>query len=146
MKLFHSEEGSVLVEVALIAPVIIVMILGVVNFGFMLQQDLAVADSARAGAAYALTWGNQTRTSQMAAVATVAAGSIPSYQAAATNFCTCGPGGTAISCTSSCSSYGQPTMYAQVTATATLPVLLGTGTGIPVSSVARVRISCPSCY
>ena len=141
----QREDGSALIELALIVPLITTMLVGVVNYGMMLQQDMQVADSARAGAEYALTPGNQTNTAQMATVATTSAGSVPGYSAVAVNVCTCAPGSAAVSCTSFCPAYGQPALYAQVTATAALPLFFNSAITRSVSSVVRVRISCPGC-
>lgn len=145
MKRLRGESGNTLVELAVILPVITVMLLGVLNFGLVIANDISVADSARAGAEYAAGWGNGTNVAQMQTVARAAAGRIASYQVTAANVCNCAPGGAAVSCTSSCPGYGQPAMYAQVTATAALPLVFGTGMTVPVKSVAIVRISCPSC-
>ena len=99
----------------------------------------------RAGAEYAAGWGNGTNVAQMQAVAQAAAGNIPSYQVTAVNVCNCSPGGAGVSCTGTCPGYGQPATYAQVTATANLPLAFGSAGMIPVKAVAIVRVSCPSC-
>ena len=145
MKIVEQESGSTMIELAVVLPVILVMLLGVLNYGLVLAQNIAVADSARAGAEYATGFGNGTNVQQMQAVATATAGNVPNYKVTAVNVCNCSPGGAAVSCTSSCSGYGQPATYAQVTATATLPLVFGSSASIPVKSVAIVRVSCPSC-
>ncbi len=154
MKIITEESGNALIEFALILPVFTVLLVGTLNLGVALQKYGAVADSARAGAEAALiqtctpSLGCYTNTTKMQAVATASATSagITNYSAVATNFCTCSPGGgTTVSCGSFCSGYGEAAMYAQVTVTGTVPLIFGTSTGMAVKSVARVRISCPSC-
>ncbi len=134
-----------LLELALILPVALLLLFGVINYGLLLQQSMVITDSARAGAEYAQTVGNHTNTTQMQNVALAAASAIPNIQATATTYCTCPPATGAVSCSGICSSYGLPAMYAQVTTSATLPLLLANSTTIPVSSVATVRVSCPAC-
>jgi len=153
VKRLKEDSGNALIEFALILPVFTLVLAGTINFGVALQKYGAVADSARAGAEAALvqtctpSLGCYANTTKMQSVATASAASagITNYSAVATNVCTCSPGsGTTVTCGSFCSGYGEAAMYAQVTVTGTIPLLLGT-TGIPIQSVARVRISCPSC-
>ena len=146
MTFTRNENGSALVEFALILTIITTMMVGGLDLAVAVQQDMQVADSVRAGAEYALTWGNETNIAQMQAVATASANGLASYQVVAQNICSCPPSGPPVSCASVCSNYGQPALFAQVTATATLKLPFGGYASIPVSSVAKVRISCPSCY
>ena len=148
MKIYREESGSALIEFALIVPVFIVLLTSAVNYSLALQRAGIAADAARAGAEAALIKGYYTDTTQMQTVATASAVSagISNFQAVGTNFCTCSPGsGTTTTCGSFCPTYGQAAMYAQVTVTGTVPLLFGNLTGIPIKSVARVRIPCPSC-
>ena len=154
MKIHTEESANALVEFALIMPVFTALLLGVLNYGVALQKTGVLADSARAGAESALlqtcspNLGCYTNTSKMQTVATAAAASagITNYSAVATNYCTCSPGsGTTVSCGTYCDNYGEAAMYAQVTVSGTVPLLFNHQSGRPVTSVARVRISCPSC-
>lgn len=148
MNIHREESGSALIEFALIVPVFIVLLIGTLNYGVALQKAGIAADSARAGAQAALIKGDYTNTTQMQAVAAASAASagISDYQAVGTNFCTCSPGsGTTTTCSSFCPGYGQAAMYAQVTVTGTVPLFFGKAAGIPIRSVARVRIPCPNC-
>jgi len=150
----EQESASALIEFALVVPVFTLLLLGVLNYGMAMQKYGAIADSARAGAESALLqtcspnlgcYANMTKMQSVAKSSAASAG-IADYAAVATNFCTCSPGnGVTVSCTGSCSGYGQPAMYVQVTVTGTLPLLFGSSPGIAVKSVARVRISCPAC-
>lgn len=148
MTIRKEESANALIEFALIIPAFIVLLLGVLNYGIALQKYGAVADSARAGAEAALVHGYYTNTAnmQLVAAASAASAGIANYNAAATNFCTCSPGsGITIPCGSFCANYGQAAMYAQVTVTGVVPLLFGHAVGVPIKSVARVRIPCPSC-
>jgi Flp pilus assembly protein TadG len=154
MKIRKEKSADAMIEFALIMPVFITMLLGVLQMGLALQKSGALADSARAGAESALLQtcspsnGCYTNYTSMQSVATASAASagITSYSAVATNFCTCNPGsGTTVSCTGYCTGYGQPAMYVQVTATGTVPVFFGPSSGFATKAVARVRIPCPLC-
>ena len=72
-QLVQDEEGSMLLELALILPVALLLLFGVINYGLLLQQSMVITDSARAGAEYAQTVGNHTNTTQMQNVALAAA-------------------------------------------------------------------------
>jgi Flp pilus assembly protein TadG len=154
MKIHKEESANALVEFALIMPVFTALLLGVLNYGVALQKTGVLADSARAGAESALlqtcspNLGCYTNTSKMQTVATaaVASAGITNYTAVATNYCTCSPGsGTTVTCGTYCSNYGLAAMYAQVTVSGTVPLLFNHQSGRAITSVARVRISCPSC-
>ena len=135
-----------MIEMSLILPILILMLLGVVDFGLILQQAMVVQDSARTGAAYAIPYANATNTAGMVAAATQSAGAIPGYSAAATNTCACAPGASAISCSSSCPNNAHPAEYAQVTASANLPLLFGVQgfpASIPITFTARTRTAWP---
>ena len=132
-----------MIEVCLVLPILIFLLLATVNLGLILQQYMAVVDSARAGAEYPTNWATSSDTAGMQNAAVASAGNIPGYQAVATVACTCGSGGAVISCSGTCSGGTTPAQYAQVTATATLP-LLYTVAGFPahynVQSIARMRV------
>ena len=141
-KLLWKQDGNAMIEMSLILPVILLLLLAVLDFGLLLQQVMAVADSARAGAAFAIPWENASNTAGMSAVATQSAGAIPGYSASAVNVCLCSPDGSAVSCAGHCSNGNLPAQYAQVTATASIPLLFaiqGFPARIPVSSTARMR-------
>ncbi|WP_396274976.1 TadE/TadG family type IV pilus assembly protein [Granulicella aggregans] len=76
-KFVRRNEGSSLIEVALILPVMILMLIAVVDFGVILHQDLLVADSARSAAEAATTfpWANNLNYTK--SVGTSSASGIP---------------------------------------------------------------------
>jgi hypothetical protein len=125
-------EGNALIEAALLLPVMILMLLGVADFGILLNQDLRVADSARSAAmsATTLTWANNM--SNVQTVGSASASGIPGYTIAVTQYCLCAPGS---------GSYGIPNQYVQVTASAQLPLLFSIK-GFPATySVKSVAIA-----
>lgn len=142
MKILKQTDGNAMIEVSLILPIIILMMLSVLDIGLVLQQYMVVADSARAGAEYATMATSAADISGMQTTAINSAGSIANYNAVAAVICSCTPGGTAVSCGGSCPGNATPAQYAQVTVTATLPLIFGVRglpASIPVRSVVKVR-------
>ena len=144
VKLFRSTHGNALIEVALLLPIMILMLLGVADFGVILNQDLRVADSARSAAEAATTYTWANNMSYVRLVGNSSASGIPGYSIAATQYCLCAPGTAQFACAShtACGTYGVPNQYVQVTATAQLPLLFSIK-GLPstysVKSVAIAR-------
>lgn len=138
-----SEEGSVVIEFCLILPILVLLFVGVVDLGLGVQQAIIVTEAAHAGTAYSSLPGKSSDVQGMQNAALAAAGGTSSLSAVATNWCGCNANGTPVSCSSTCSG-ASPMVYAQVTTTATVPVLLGYP-GLPASfslngfSAVRVR-------
>ncbi len=139
----RDEQGSSFIELALILPILLVMLLGVVDFGLVFSQYMTVIDSARAAAEYTTIYGQEANTSKVQTFAGQFAAGIPGYGVSAALVCTCNPGGGSIGCLSSCGgAVTTPLQYTQVTATATLPLIFGVSgfpARIPVKSVAIIR-------
>jgi Flp pilus assembly protein TadG len=99
-----SQSGQALVELALVAPVLLVLVLGIADFCRVFYASITVTNAARAGAQFGLRGQNYTLTTgtpsmQSAAVADVTASGqplLPGFSAAnvtATYYCRC-PNGT----------------------------------------------------
>lgn len=141
-----SEEGNAFIELALILPTLLLMLLGVLDFGLVLMQYMAVCDSVRAAAEYATVHGHEADTATIQTLARQFGSNIPGYSASAVQVCACTPSGNAVSCTTgtgTCSGApSTPFQYVQVTATATLPLIFkvqGFPISIPVKSSMKVR-------
>ncbi len=50
---FHAEDGGALIEVALLMPVVLLMVFGVVQFGILMLKYSTACYAAQAGARYA---------------------------------------------------------------------------------------------
>ena len=139
----RADSGSALLEFSLVLPVMILMLVGVVDLGFGIQQSMIVSQAAHAGTSYGLIAGNDTNIVGMQQAALVAGSSLQSFTATASEWCTCAPKGAAVGCSSACPS-GSPLAYVQVNTSATLPALFNY-TAFPVafnlsgSSAIRVR-------
>lgn len=138
----HSRtSGSAVVEFALAAPLLLLLLAGVLDFGMALRTATAVADSARAGAQYgSRSVSNASDAAGIRAAALAASPGISGITAGVSKVCQC-PGGTPVSCTGSCPG-GAVQVYVQVTTRATA-VTVFRYAGLPfsgaVSSQATMR-------
>jgi Flp pilus assembly protein TadG len=99
------------------------LLLGVIDFGLVIQQAMVVNEAAYAGAQYGAMSGNSTNYAAMQTIATNSAKGISGFTATATKWCACSAGGASVSCASTCVSYGTPVAYLQVITTATASLL-----------------------
>jgi Flp pilus assembly protein TadG len=133
-------RGSALVEFALTAPALMLMLAGTMDFSMMLRTAASVADAARAGAQYAsASTANATDTAGIRTAATNAAPGITGLTTTAVRTCQCS-GGSSVDCSGSCG--GGMYVYIAVTAQATAPTVMNYGP-LPyngtVSSTSRMR-------
>jgi len=139
-----SRQGSALIEFSLMIMVLMMLSIGVVDFGLAIEQGIVVSSAAHAGAEYGATEGNSNNTASMQTAALNAGKSLGStLTATATTWCTCTAGSlTTVSCTSLCSLYDPPIQYVQVQTTATVPILLrfsGLPRTIPLNGNSTLR-------
>ncbi len=122
-------KGSAIVEFALVAPLLLLLVAGVLDFSMALRTAASVADAARAGAQYgSRSPANAADTAGIQAAALNAAPGITGLSATAVESCQCSGG--AASCTGSCA--GGLRIYVQVTAHATAPTVFRYS-GLPYS-------------
>ncbi len=124
MKSFEDECGSALVEFALFLSFLVLILVGVVDYGMEIQQAMQVTEAATAGAEFGEIPGNQQNLSGMQAAATSAASGVHGFTVTAVDAFTCTPGGVSVSRSTTCSGYGTPIEYVQVNTTATVPTLM----------------------
>jgi Flp pilus assembly protein TadG len=123
VKLLSSDSGNALVEFALILPIFTFIVLGVVNYSFRIQSGMQLAEAANAGAAFGSIPGNVANITGMQNAAKAAAPDIAGLTAIANQVWTCMPGGTQVASSSTCSGYGTPIQYVEVTTSASVPAL-----------------------
>jgi Flp pilus assembly pilin Flp len=56
----HEERGANAVEFALLVPILILLLFGIISFGWLFSQQLALNNAVREGARFAVTVGNPT--------------------------------------------------------------------------------------
>lgn len=124
MSFRDAEEGVSLLEFALIVPILVFIVVGVVDLSLVIAQSMVVTQAAEVGAAYGTLAGNHTDYTGMTAAATVAANGLSGFSVTSvSNWCSCTAGGTAVGCSSSCAGSTSPIMYVQVQTSATEQVL-----------------------
>jgi Flp pilus assembly protein TadG len=132
VKRTKTQSGGGVIELGLLFSVLLLLLLGVIDFALVTQQSMVVSEAAYAGAQYGAFTGNSSNTTMMQTIATNSATGISGFAATATKWCACSAGGTSVSCASTCVSYGTPIAYVQVVTTAT-PSVLFRYTGIPLT-------------
>jgi Flp pilus assembly protein TadG len=113
-------RGSSLIEFALVTPLLLLLMAGVLDYAVALRTAIAVSDAARAGAQYgSLSPSNWTDFGGMEAAARNSAPKLTDLSATAKQSCKCADG-AALSCAGSCAS-GPMRLYVEVTTQATAP-------------------------
>jgi len=129
----ESERGAALVEFALIACMMMVILAGIVDYALFLQAAFQVQEAAAAAAQYAAIPGNQdmsvpaTQTATQnwaiqAATSTTTAG-VTNFQATAINTWKCAATGSNVTYSTSCTN-GTPVEFVQVTTQGTFTSVL----------------------
>lgn len=113
-----------MIEMTVFLPLYILILVGIVDYGFFVQQKIQVQEAAAAGAAYATIPGKYKDINGMIAAAQASSSTLgPSITVNAVNVYSCAPGGGAVTAGASCSG-AAPLMFAQVTTSYTAsPVL-----------------------
>jgi len=110
----RRQMGSAMVEFALIAPLLLLLLAGVLDYSMALRTAIAISDAARAGAHYgSLSTANANDTAGMEAAAHNAVPNLTGMTVNAVRSCKC-PDGSAVSCTGTCGS-GALSVFAEVT-------------------------------
>jgi Flp pilus assembly protein TadG len=111
-----AERGSAIVEFGMLAPVLILMLMGAIDFARVFFTSISVVNAARAGVQYGLRSNGKSGDLTGMQNAALADGSdIAGMTATATRFCQCSDGATANCLTGSCGTYGRPRIYVKVT-------------------------------
>jgi Flp pilus assembly protein TadG len=146
MKFAKSEEGSSLIEMAIILPLMLLIVFLLVDYALFIQKAIVVQDAASTAAQYGTIPGNATSSASMIQIANYdVTGSLTGasgFTANATNFYTCTPGGAHVVATTVCAT-GAPYHYVQVTTSLTANNLLpfpGTPLTQTINGSATLRV------
>ena len=123
MRLLHAEQGSALLEFALILPIVLLICIGMIDLSVAVQQGIVVSEAAEAGTRYGTLPSKSTDLSGMQNAAMAAAAGLTGFTATATNWCSCVPAGSPVSCATTCPSSGSPVEYVEVQTSAAIPAL-----------------------
>ena len=143
MNAWQANSGSVLVEFAIFASMLMLVFSGIVDYSIFLHHQMELTEAAAAGASFGIIPGNQENTAGMKAAAVAAAPDVSGLQVTASYLYTCTPGGSPVSSTSNCSNYGTPIMYVKVVTSATVPAALrwtGIASSLALGATATYRV------
>jgi Flp pilus assembly protein TadG len=129
---------------AVAMPLLVLMVLGVGDFGRVLYTAITLSHAARAGAAYgAQSNGHTGDSAGIQQAAEEEAQDIGTIGVTSQRVCEC-TGGSPVSCTTaSCGSYGAPRAFVEVTTTQTYATLIaypGIPATVPLTRTAKVRV------
>ena len=132
--------GSALVEFALVSPVLLLLLAGVLDYGRALRHATAVANAARVGAQYSSrTPANSMDTAGIRAAAVSSAPDLGGLTVTSTRSCQCS-GGSAVSCTGSCGG-SKMQIYVQVSVTGNVAAIFNySGLPYPGNVAARATM------
>ena len=115
--ILQRSRGQAIVEMAIVLPLLLLLLVGVVDFGRIYYTTQTVAQAARAGAQYgAQDNAYSTDIAGMKQAALDAAGDVPGVTANARQYCQCASGAS-VACTDTTTCpEGAPQVYVEVTA------------------------------
>jgi Flp pilus assembly protein TadG len=141
--MLKREEGSSLIELAVILPMLLLLLVGAVDFGRGYFMSIEVSSASEAGALYGVQ--NSSDVAGMTAAAKLDGADVPGLTASATQGCECSDGsGATPSCSSTPVCSGTVVGYVEVTTQSTYQPLLGypgLPTSMPLSGRTRLRLS-----
>ena len=138
----RSRSGGAALELAVVMPVLILIAIGVMDYGRVFFTSVAVSNAARAGA----EWGAQGNAEAMQQANIENFAKLDGAEASpitVTSQTICRCGATTVGCTSTCSGgYGAPRVFVEVTASKSVTLLLpypGLPSSISISRTATFR-------
>lgn len=126
-----KRQGSVAIELALTAPLLLLMLIGAADFARVFYHAVTLANAAGTGVFYGAQNNiHSGEFTQMQQVAQTDAKDLGTIAAVAGRYCDC-PNGTKVDCVSgSCPTYGPPRVYVSTQTKEAFSPLVG-WTGIP---------------
>jgi Flp pilus assembly protein TadG len=123
-RLARANGGTAVAEMAVIAPLVILLLIGIVEMGRWARYSVVVSNAARAGVQYgAQNLATAADVSGMQAAALGDAENVSGLSATATSFCTCADG-TASACLPTDCASSHRLVFVQVDTTGTFRSLL----------------------
>jgi len=137
----RSQFGGAAVELAVVSPLLLLLIIGVLDYGRAFYTSITVANAARAGAEYGAQ--GPVQSADVAGMKDFAQGDgaeAGTLTLSARRYCECG--GAAATCTTTCVGGAAPDVFVEVTATKALNMLLpypGLPSTLSISRMATFR-------
>ncbi len=118
-------RASVAVELALLTPVLLFMLIGLIDFGGAIHERMQLTSAARAGVQFAIQSSGNVDDTAGILLAVSRAGELVDANITITTFQFCGcPDGSAASCGGTCGGGGQAGTYVSVTVVEQFKTLL----------------------
>jgi Flp pilus assembly protein TadG len=137
----REETGTALVEMAIVLPFLVLAAIGVAEFGRVYFNAIRVANAATAGAQVAAQGIGSYDSVRVRQVARDDAGD-QTLQVTSSTVCRCPGSDVIVACTTTCTGYGTPQFFIEVTATQTHSFLFrypGIPQSITVTRTATIR-------
>lgn len=144
-RLHRNEQGNITIEMALVYTMLAVLMLGSVDFGRLMFEQIRMEQLARTGAQVALRGQAYAIDMELISMAVQTAHNDQQnpVQVTARNYCECpGAGGAASPCDEECTDEIVPNLFMEVTVSRTYEFILGVpgfDSRYPLSATATVR-------
>ncbi len=122
--LLAAEEGTALIEFALILPVLVILLLGTVDYVIFFEQQMVLTHAAAAGSAVGSLPGNGSNLAGMRAAALAASSTLQNATVNASSFWTCTPSNAHVDRSTLCSDGNTAHQWDELDLSANLPALL----------------------
>jgi Flp pilus assembly protein TadG len=140
---YRRQGGAAIVELAFVLPLLLLLFLGAMDFGRVMYWSITLTHAARAGAQYGVqSTAIADKSTAIRAAALAEAQDIGAIGVNSRRYCLCPPQ-TSVVCTSTCSGYGPPRVFVEVTTDATFRTLVpwpGIPATVPMVRTASMRL------
>ena len=134
----RARDGVAAIEFALLTPVIVVMLTGLISFGFVVYQKMEMTNAAHSGVQLALVDSSNISAIQDAVVASTNLG-ITTADVNVTEFCECADG-SAVTCGSACGDGSNNRHFLTIDISMNATLLFWPDGSIPLSQTSTIRI------
>jgi Flp pilus assembly protein TadG len=138
----RAEAGSAFIELGLMLPVLLLILLGAIDFARVFFADIALTNAAEVGAMYgARSVSGSSDLTSMQDASTADAADLSGVTATASQYCTCG-NGAAHTCPVSCSGSTMHTFVSVTTSYTFTPLVPfpGIPSSVPMTRTAVMRV------
>lgn len=122
-RLMDAQDGNVLVELALVLPVLVLLLMGTIDFGMAMYDQMQLRSAARAGAEYA-TIEPEDGAGIVTTVDAALGGPDPSISVTTGSFCECPGASGSVDCGLACEDETTPRKFVSVEVTRPVDTLL----------------------
>jgi Flp pilus assembly protein TadG len=141
-RFYDDVEAAAVMELVIVIPFLVLLAIGVTEYGRVYFTAIKVASAAAAGAQYGAQNSGTTDSTFVNQAARADAGD-PAIAVSSSRNCRCPDSETTVSCGTTCTGYGSPQFFVSVTASKSMPLLFrypGLPAVIPVSRTITVRV------